>query len=194
MTELPEGKRIETADTANMMQVEELVKKALAFSDKFPEKSNEKRKTHRIVFFSCILFAAMQWLIVYFATGSFQSMFDSGIVVMHLLSLIFLGYFWIRAKERLPAYYDNNRIHFYHDGFFEMNVPGICFNNRNWPHILRVCRIWSLLGSTVIPIFSLLICWFTPKIVRDIVVLVTLLSYSLGGLFIPVYLVAKKYE
>ena len=35
-------------------------------------------------------------------------------------------------KEKLPAYYDENRICLYTDGLFEMNLPGLPLNNRNW--------------------------------------------------------------
>ena len=33
-----------------------------------------------------------------------------------------------------------------------MNFPGLTFNNRNWPHILRVCRVWLLALAVLWPV------------------------------------------
>lgn len=61
-----------------------------------------------------------------------------------LLGAVFGLWFCFFLKERLPAFYDGNRISFVSDGAFRMNVPGVHFNNSNWPHIVRVGRVWSL--------------------------------------------------
>ena len=33
-----------------------------------------------------------------------------------------------------------------------MNFPGLTFNNRNWPHILHVCRVWLLSLAVLWPV------------------------------------------
>ncbi|MGN8968175.1 hypothetical protein [Intestinimonas sp. HCP28S3_D6] len=54
-------------------------------------------------------------------------------------------------KERLPAYYDQNRISAYSDGPFRINLPGVRVNNSNWPHILSAMRGWLLGVMAVFP-------------------------------------------
>ena len=49
----------------------------------------------------------------------------SNLLVAELLSLIFGAYFFLVAKEWLPAYYDENRLNFYNDGFFRMSIPAL---------------------------------------------------------------------
>lgn len=193
VTELLEGKLMEHSDTENTRQVEELVKKALAFSDRLPQPSAKTRKKHWMIFAACVLFAAIQWLAVFLAGANLFRLLGGGIFTVQILSLIFMAYFWIRAKEHLPAYYDENQICFYHDGFFEMNIPGLYFNNRNWPHILRVCRIWSLLGATLFPACCLCISLIVPPTWSWILDMIVLLGYAFGGLFVPIYIVGKKY-
>lgn len=51
--------------------------------------------------------------------------------------LIFSINFTFFVKELLLIYYDENKITFYHDEFFRMNIVGIQFNNGNLKHILR---------------------------------------------------------
>lgn len=196
VTELLEGKLMEDSAGADAQQVEKLVKKALAFSDKLPEISKAKKKKHWFIFGACILAVLAEWLICFLISGSFQQLFvlNNEILVLQILSLFFAAYFWIRAKEQLPAYYDENRICFYNDGFFEMNLPGLCFNNRNWTHILRVGRIWSLLGATVFPFCYLCISLLLPNRWYSILSTGILLLFTLGGLFVPIYIVGKKYE
>ena len=59
------------------------------------------------------------------------------------MAACFGAYYCFFAKEKLPAFYDQNKINFYSDGALRMNLPGVYFNNRNWPHILRACRTWT---------------------------------------------------
>ena len=194
VTELLEGKRMEESYTEHSKQVDVLVKKALAFSDKPPEKSAERRKKHRIICASGALFAVVQWPVIFLISENFLNVINSGILTLQVIGLIFMFYFWIYAKERLPAYYDENPIHCYHDGYFEMNMPPLCFNNRNWPHILRVCRIWSLLDTTVIPVCIFCINLLIPETWHLDIFFIIMFCCSLGGFFVPVYLVGKKYE
>ncbi len=55
------------------------------------------------------------------------------------LSLLFGAWLCFFVRESLPGYYDENRISFYGDGVFRMNLAGLRLNNSNWPHILAAC-------------------------------------------------------
>ncbi len=93
----------------------------------------------------------------------------------------------------LPAYYDQNRIGGVQDGPFRMNVPGLTFNNSNWPHIVTVGRTWACATTAFYPLLSAAMLYAASSFwtVYEKFVLSALL---LGGLFIPVYLVGKKYQ
>jgi len=98
------------------------------------------------------------------------------------------------AKEKLPTYYDENRICLYTDGLFEMNFPGLSFNNSNWGKILKVGRIWAVTLMLVYPIISYIETLLFTEIWKMIVDLILSLFLILGGLFIPIYVIGKKYE
>ena len=64
-----------------------------------------------------------------------------GVLLVEGLCLGFGAYLCFGIRDVLPAYYDENRITSYSDGIFRMNLAGIALNNRNWPHIIRTCRL-----------------------------------------------------
>lgn len=194
VTELLEGRLLENTSEADAQQVEKLVKKALAFSDKLPETSKKKKRQHWLIFSVCVLAVLTEWLICLLVSRSLLPLVNNGLLVMQILSLVFAAYFWIRAKEKLPAYYDENRICFYNDGFFEMNLPGLSLHNRNWPHILRACRIWSLLSAAVFPLCHLCLSLLLTGRWYQVLSTVILLLFYIGGLFVPIYITGKKYE
>lgn len=77
------------------------------------------------------------------------------------------------------------------NGPFRMNVPGVSFNNSNWPHIVKAVRIWLLASLVGYPILCCLIVSFLPEnmvFLRDY----GLLILYLAGLFLPIYVVEKK--
>ncbi len=102
-----------------------------------------------------------------------------------LLGLIFGAYFCFFAKTRLPDYYDKNRINGMIDGPFRMNMPGMVFNNNNWPYILRAGRIWACVSMVLFSGADLLALpmplWLG-------------LTLCLGGLFVPMYVVGIRYQ
>ena len=57
--------------------------------------------------------------------------------------------FWM--AETLPRYYDENRIYNFAQGAFHIHIPGIYYNNRNWKHIVRAFRVWSMASLVLVP-------------------------------------------
>ena len=57
--------------------------------------------------------------------------------------------FWM--AETLPRYYDENRICNFAQGAFHIHIPGIYYNNRNWKHVLRAFRVWSMASMVLVP-------------------------------------------
>lgn len=107
------------------------------------------------------------------------------------LYTFFGGYFCLLALQKLPAIYDQSAIPFLSDGIVRMNLPGVHFSNQNWPALLRTGQIWGISSLLVFPwlhlglhLLPLSVLW-----VRYICLAVTLC-----GLFLPLYIVGKKYE
>lgn len=195
VTELLEGQKLNSASKMNPEQVEVLVKKALTLSEDNPEKRKARLKKSITLFGGCSILALLELLIgillsSYAGTGAFSS----SLIVMEGLSFIFGIYFWFFVKEKLPAYYDENEISAYNDGIFDMNVPGMHFNNSNWPHIVRYLRRWTLITLIVIPVFCTLAAVIPLGFWFSLVAQNIILAAYLAGLFVPVWIVGKKYE
>ena len=177
VTELLMGER--TQEPLPPEQVEDVVKTALSY----PEK---QKKKFRFCYPLCV-FAGLFGLWVNYKTDTLSEPLISFVI----LPIIFGAYFFFFVQERLPAYYDKNRINCVSDGFFRMNVPGLSFNNSNWPHIVRVGQIWCCLSLILTPLCMVLFSRFA--FFSAFGYLLPLLLF-LGGLFIPMIVVGKKYE
>lgn len=196
VTELLEARRLDTASDMELSQVEVLVKKALTFSEETPEKRKEQRKKHAVLFGGCTLLSLLELLLgIWFLSGrkSILYPFPTTFLTFELLSFIFGVYFWFFMKNRLPAYYDENEISGISYGFFRMNVPGLYFNNSNWPHIVRALRIWSLVTLLTIPPFYICCTAAASSLSVNLFLQSILLVVYLAGLFVPVYVVGRKY-
>ena len=118
-------------------------------------------------------------------------------LMFSLFGLIFGIYACFSAKEKLPAYFDENQISAMSDGMFRMNLPGVHFNNSNWMHILGWLRIWSILVLFAGPIAWFAACWFSQSMDWTSVYVGSSVgtgSVLLFSIFIPIYYLAKKYE
>lgn len=100
-------------------------------------------------------------------------------------------YFWIFAKEKIPAYYDQNKVTAYSDGVFRMNLVGTSINNSNWKYILQVGRIWSVVCMIALPLLYFLFKLYLSDIVGRTGEYV-LIAVLVAGLFIPMHVVAKN--
>jgi hypothetical protein len=140
-----------------------------------------------------LMVVALEGLLFFTLGVSYDELLENNIFLIEILSLIFGAYFWFGVKNKLPTYYDENKISAYNDGVFRMNIPGIHFNNSNWPYIVHTGRIWSVLSATVLPVLYLSISWFYSD-VWNLVGRYIIFILFLGGLFIPIYVVGKKYE
>ena len=72
-----------------------------------------------------------------------------------LLSAVFGAYFCCFVRTKLSSFYDENSVNIFYDGPFRMNVPGVKFNNRNWPHIVRTLRLSLCLCMILFPIINI---------------------------------------
>ena len=192
VTELLECRRLPVHEAMDSQQTEEIVKKVIGLSEEEQRKFRPDRFKRGLQLLLCAAVGLLEiWILT--VLGYTLEELSASIFVMMLLMGIFGLYFCVFAKEKLPRYYDENRISSFSDGFLRMNVPGVCFNNRNWPHIVRAGQLWAMIGLIAAPVIFFLMMNFLPEVWNAAAVYIILILV-LGGLFIPMMIVARKYE
>ena len=110
-----------------------------------------------------------------------------------LLGAVFGAWFCFFTRLVLPEVYDQYPLGMVRDGPLRMNVPGLTFNNRNWPHIVTVGRAWACAIMAALPLLCLALGLLCPA-PWEMAQTGVILALTLGGLFLPLYLVGKKYQ
>lgn len=189
VTELLEGRRIEPETALDSSRVEELVQSVIQYPGKDPFAGGKGRR--QCIYWLCVLLAAIEAAVLHF--GGFPvATWSETLLATYLFGVIFGAYFLLFVRP-LPPYHDQYQVQGMHQGPMRMNVPGLYFNNRNWPHIVRVGQIWSMATLVGYPaVYGVMyglfpVFWNTCE-------LYAMLAFLLGGLFLPMYLVGKKYE
>ena len=101
------------------------------------------------------------------------------------------AFFWM--TETLPRYYDENRIAQFAQGAMHIHIPGVYYNNRNWPYVLRAFRVWSMVSMLLLPPCLAAAGMLEPPIGENAVVAV--FAVYILSLFVMHWSVpAKKYE
>lgn len=190
VTELLECRRSIAEQPIDPKQADEIVKRVIFISEE-EHNQNQKIKIKRgIIFGIAVLFSVLEVNVLLGWSNSMEMFLSTGITY-ELLGLFFGFYFTFMAKEKLPTYYDENKISVYSDGALRMNIPGVHFNNSNWPHIVRIGWLWSVWVLILCPLLYGLCDFLIPG--GDIVYLCVSLPAFLIGLFVPIYVVGKKY-
>ena len=76
-------------------------------------------------------------------------------------------------------------------------MPGLHFNNRNWPYIVRVSRLGMLALMILCPLVYFILYFIASTFSSADMVFAgqfIILLIFLGSVFIPLYVVGKKYE
>ena len=187
VTELLLCRRMEQDNVLSTTQVEQVVKTAISYSEEKPVRAYQVNRKWGVIFLFCFITACLEALFCY-RSGCMSI----GLPVSMSLGLSFGIYFCFFIKEKLPAYYDENRICLYTDGLFEMNLPGLPLNNRNWGKILKAGRIWAVTILLGYPVISYVEALLFTGILRDIVDLPLTLLLTLGGFFVPIYIAGRR--
>ena len=189
VTELLECKRMDAPESMDASRADDLVKTVIELSE---EERSRKRKGNMLIYLICVFVACVEMYCLY-RLSEIWDFFLVPLLPVVGLSILFGAYIWLLIKEKLPSYYDENKINVYVDGVLHINMPGVCFNNNNWPYIVRALRVWSASGMVVFPMIYVLL----EKVIGyDIpgVLLVVLLTFFLGGLFVPIYVLGRKHQ
>ena len=168
--------------------VEDVVKTAIRYSDERPGRAWQEKGRWPLWYALALLagglglWANWVWCQIPPALGAPM-----------LLGAGFGAYFCFFARLTLPEIYDQRAISMVLDGPLRMNMPGLAFNNRNWLHILTVGRVWACAVMASLPLLSLCLGLLCPGL-WEAAQLGIILFLTLGGLFVPLYLVGKKYQ
>ena len=192
VTELLECRRLPAHEPMDSQQTEEIVKKVIGLSEEEQRKYRPDRFKRGLQLLLCAAVGILEIWILTILGYTLEELSTSLFIMMGLMAGFGL-YFCVFAKEKLPRYYDENRISSFSDGFLRMDVPGVYFNNRNWPHIVRAGQLWAMIGLIAAPVIFFLMTHFLPA-VWDAAAVYIILILVLGGLFIPMMVVARKYE
>lgn len=171
-------------------EAETLVGRALQFADEEAQRDKHRRRWQVAWAVSTVL--GFWGLCSLFWNGVSRAELVNTVFLTELLCLIFGFWAVFFAPARLPRYYDENKISCFSQGPVRLNLAGIRFHNGNWPHILSALRWWLVIVPVAFPsVYGLLRAgvtrWGTAWELG-----VTLVACL--GLFVPVMVVAKKYE
>lgn len=182
--------RLEESEKIDASQVDELVEKAISLSDDEKEEKQKAKTKRLIIYFSCLLAGSFLTLFFYKINGFHN---HQSLLVIEILIAVFGAYFMFFVKERLPKYFDDNKISAYSDGFFRLNIPGVYYNNRNWPHIIKNSRISLMIIMIAFPLGMIIIkTFFSGNLGYTMTPVFTI--GMIMGIFVPVYLGAVRYK
>lgn len=188
VTELLMCEKMEKNQSIDSERVEDIVKTAIKYSEDDQKRMYSTKSKWFIIYPICVIIS-----IVFLCLNYFMGYLDDNIITFVILAGGFGVYFCFFAKQSLPKYYDENRISSVGDGIIRMNMAGISFNNRNWPHIMNVCKLWSCIMLIIVPVICFMIGSLNSQYLYNISSYIYLVLL-LGGLFIPIFAVGKKYE
>ncbi len=179
-----------TEETLDETQVENIVKTAIHYSQ---ETAPRRFRPRGLIWYLASLTICAAELAALYLLGYVRLTQEEPLALVVILGAVFGLYFLVFATEKLPDYYDHNRISSFSDGPVRMNIPGVRFNNRNWPHILRAGQLWAMGTLTLYPLLSLGMHIFVPGFWEGYERIV-MLALLLGGLFVPMVVVGRKYQ
>ena len=200
VSELLRGEIIRKDQPLTIQDVEPLVNGALVMTAQEQTAQRENRRKWGMRFLWALALCAVEiGLLFRFGQPWFWREASVFVILPPLMALIFGLYFVFFSKEKLPRFYDQYEVAFYSDGVFRMNIPGVHFNNSNWPHILNAVRAWACLtlGGWVLLFAAmqrLLAELGLAAMVQFAILLPVTLFVILGGMMIPIYVVGKKYQ
>ncbi len=191
VTELLKGEHLSKTAQLNIEDVEKLVTNTIDLSSKEIDVKTSDKKTWKLIYLCCIWVCALELFGIYLYDKTILTQ-GSQLLLEIGLNLVFGAWFCIWIKEKLPAYYDENKIRIYSDGIFSLNLAGLRLNNSNWPHIIKIGRLWTNGTLILFPCIYFIAIRLFPSHLNLLAEL--LLVMMTLGIFIPMIYVAKKYE
>lgn len=172
-------------------RVEELMHKVITYSEETPTERKKRRRRESALFVVSLVTMVLELLGLRIIGYSWENI-CLNLLTYEPLFLFFSGYFCFFSKDKLPEYYDENKIDTYSHGIIRMNMPGIHFNNRNWPYIKRAAIRGMLISAMTLPVLYLLCSLLLPDVMEILFVFVCMPLFFIA-FFAPMYVAAKKH-
>jgi len=192
VTELLRGERSPAPSPMEAAEVETLVKRALSFSEEECSPRGIDRKAQALPYLLCLLIAAAE-ITVLILLGCRVAYMGATVFLLEGMSAVFLAYFCFLVPQKLPRYYDENPISQFIDGPLRMNMPGVTFHNRNWPHIVRAVRKGLMTAMAAYPAAYLAVEKLLPGDASLVVNPILMGVFLFGFLFAPIYYQHRKH-
>ena len=189
VTELLMCERMLKDDVLQPDKVEDIVKTAISYTDERPERAYHVKSRWIIRYASALLICGIGTFLNYATSQPCQE----SLITCAILSAVFGGYFCCLVPTRLPGFYDANNVNTFYDCGFRINVPGVHFNNRNWQPIVRALRTSMCLCMILPPIINIVAGSIATGI-WNVIGNFILLTMVLCSIFVPIYIIGKKYE
>ncbi|MBQ3891155.1 MAG: helix-turn-helix transcriptional regulator [Lachnospiraceae bacterium] len=193
LTELMEGSSKTMEEKYTKEEVDDIIKKTVDAGKEEREMEKSMRLSERIIVAVVTTLVVALEIYVLYLVGINWEIASTHLFTVVGLTLAFGIYFWVFAKEKLPTYYDENKISMYSDGIFRMNIPGVHFNNSNWKHILQGLRIWCVAVSVAYPMLTLALDRFFPVSGYGTFAYLALTLVVVFSMFIPIAYCGRKY-
>lgn len=190
VAELLECQRRDPNALLNTSQVDDIVQKALQVSE-WNQKTYIRKKNRILIYCVSVLVGALQIAVALLLKLPMNVFWTCGLTFV-LLGACFGAWFTWGAKAELPPYYDEYKIDSFSDGMIRMNLPGISFNNKNWPHIVKAGWVWCIIMMLICPMLCVVAELFIPG--AETVLLAVGLPVFLGSFFGSFYIAAAKHR
>ena len=172
--------------------LEALIRRALAFPVEPPERQQARVKRYLPVYLICCVLGVAEALAVWMLGLAPTEMGQTCLVLGVGFGVVYGAYAFFWMTETLPRYYDENRIAQFAQGAMHIHIPGVYYNNRNWPYVLRAFRVWSMVSMLLLPPCLAAAGMLEPPIGENAVVAV--FAVYILSLFVALVWPAKKYE
>jgi len=192
VTELLQAQRNPAPSPMEAAEVEHLVQRALSFTEEERTPRGKDKKAQVLPYLLCLLMAAAE-IAALILLGCRVQYMAATVFLLEGMSAFFLAYFCFLAPEKLPKYYDENPISQFTDGPVRMNMPGVTFHNRNWPHIVRAVRRGLMTAMVAYPPVYLAVEKLLPGDVSVAVNPILMGACLFGLLMGPIYYQSRKH-
>ena len=191
VTELLRGERTER-ETLPVAEVEALVSASIRLTGEAQRAGERRRKGWKLAFVLCALAGLAQTAVLLTVGGFGWAGLKDSVALVEGLCLLFGAWLCFGARERLPAYYDQNRSSAYSQGPFRLNLTGVRLNNSNWPHILSAMRAWLLGAMAIFPALWWIVHRLWPSPPQAVELALPLAAVL--GMFLAAIVTGKRHE
>lgn len=191
LTELYHSEKIDKDEKLDMDAMDAILTNSLQYSNLDYERIQMRSRMRNIFFLLVIVIVGFELVLELNSTVIAYSLFQRNFSMM-IVAFILLVYFTFFVKQKLPVYYDQNKINFYSHFGVRIHLVGLSFNNNNWQYIIDAICYGAGSYLVISPILVYLQSAFqfcSPSIFATILML-----YLFVSLLVPAYIVGILYK